>query len=920
MFFAMPGDATVGRLKERVVDWMTQRGQGEDWTIEGEDREEIDFEYEYQVIPIEREVPIRIFLKQTEMEVLPSMSWINLSDQPVRNMQLPPGTLFRIYPVDGPAVNQDAEDHSYTIDWEEGKQYSFEIVYDISKDRNGQSREIKMADFSGRVDTFVIPRAAEVQEVANMWKKMLEKRDDIGMRVTSGNGEEFFWGYETAKDMVTYTFRAPNFHGDARVFGGTTHFEADQISRLLDFKMPPFAKCQLTPRKGGAFIQFDGDVTPLGLKILRQHLLSWNIEGRILKAPQVTTWWVPYHLDAIMRYGRSVNTAIPEDPNEAEFPPTPWPDEVIIRVKSQASPGSPAALLSVDGSPGPSAPDSPSAWKGPALGQAPPISADAAGLADYTSPYSARTVEGQQGESTDEELLRLRGETKINDEVHMIISWTTREDYPLWIGISLPIQNPDGFECHEGQLWEEADEQRIISENHAEYVYTWLQNRLAIRSSIRNLPEGMPNTVEEVTAVTRKDGKAGYILFTPNYSLAVPMKKMDVQAVIEYDSGYMKVGMGEAYTVRILAQEFWELTQRHWQFYPIYGYRRWTDGSVVHRITWELREYQAVVADDSMAIRPAKISEERGRGTVVLNQASQGKLLQYWAWSQLPVEVGVCFPETKRNIEYWMVIPLQPVPDDNDPTIYLRVFKELWMDRLREISNGVAQNLETLGDDFAIQVRYLYNCLRIWFVPLLSVGDVKRPLAEEPCPKDKWYSWTDLMAVTFPTQPDDQIEEEPSILFGPGCSLQERYADVEVQGGKIALIAFKQMGAQKQPNGLDRMQPVSLKQVAYDQRVIEAEENVAGISTDVADFLLEMSFEPEDTLVICVSGSEEMKRNEEAIAGQLSMQGDRQMTASNKVAEGMVNSRESAILTAAGEAVTWRHITEPEGLEKVNGS
>jgi hypothetical protein len=61
------------------------------------------------------------------------------------------------------------------------------------------------------------------------------------------------------------------------------------------------------------------------------------------------------------------------------------------------------------------------------------------------------------------------------------------------------------------------------------------------------------------------------------------------------------------------------------------------------------------------------------------------------------------------------------------------------------------------------------------------------------------------MAFTFPTLPDSQVREEPTILFGPGSRLQERYDDPEVQGGKIALIAFKQNTAQKPPNSLDRM-------------------------------------------------------------------------------------------------------------------
>jgi D-aminopeptidase len=143
--------------------------------------------------------------------------------------------------------------------------------------------------------------------------------------------------------------------------------------------------------------------------------------------------------------------------------------------------------------------------------------------------------------------------------------------------------------------------------------------------------------------------------------------------------------------------------------------------------------------------------------------------------------------------------------------------------------------------------------------------------------------------------------------------LQGRYDDPEVQGGKIALIAFKQNRAQKPPNFLDRMWSTFLKQVAYNQRAIEAETGVAGVNSEIPDFLSGMNLDPEELLVICVNGSAEMKREEEAIGGQLWMQSGRQMTASNKVIDGMANSRESSILSAVREAVTWRHVLEPEG-------
>jgi hypothetical protein len=116
-----------------------------------------------------------------------------------------------------------------------------------------------------------------------------------------------------------------------------------------------------------------------------------------------------------------------------------------------------------------------------------------------------------------------------------------------------------------------------------------------------------------------------------------------------------------------------------------------------------------------------------------------------------------------------MKIILPRVENEDDPTIYLLALKELWMERLREISNGVAQMLGTLGNDFGVVIRYLRNALKVWFVPLFNSQPViKRPLAEEPIPKDKWFSPSDLMAFSAP--PLDQVHDEPTILLGPRCT------------------------------------------------------------------------------------------------------------------------------------------------------
>jgi hypothetical protein len=51
-----------------------------------------------------------------------------------------------------------------------------------------------------------------------------------------------------------------------------------------------------------------------------------------------------------------------------------------------------------------------------------------------------------------------------------------------------------------------------------------------------------------------------------------------------------------------------------------------------------------------------------------------------------------------------------------------------------------------------------------------------------------------------------------------------------------------------------------LKQVAYNQRIIAAENEISGINCDVADFVSGMTLDPAEEMIICVNASEEMKR------------------------------------------------------------
>jgi hypothetical protein len=72
----------------------------------------------------------------------------------------------------------------------------------------------------------------------------------------------------------------------------------------------------------------------------------------------------------------------------------------------------------------------------------------------------------------------------------------------------------------------------------------------------------------------------------------------------------------------------------------------------------------------------------------------------------------------------------------------------------------------------------------------------------------------------------------------------------------------------------------------------------------------------DEPVFVCINSSEEMKSEEQAIAGQLWVQGDCQMTASNIAPEGMANTRDSALLYAAAEAVTWNHASQPDSPRK----
>jgi hypothetical protein len=157
------------------------------------------------------------------------------------------------------------------------------------------------------------------------------------------------------------------------------------------------------------------------------------------------------------------------------------------------------------------------------------------------------------------------------------------------------------------------------------------------------------------------------------------------------------------------------------------------------------------------------------------------------------------------------------------------------MDRmvLAALSPQIASQVQSMNvANYRFEMRYRGNRLMIWFVPSdPSFSDWKPPI-ETPISRDKWVT-DEAFALSSP--PSNGELDASTIFEG---DLQERYDDPEEQGGKIALIAANSKTVQKPPNCSDRMTTRKQKQVACNERVSQAEDEVSGINCDIADFFV----------------------------------------------------------------------------------
>jgi hypothetical protein len=77
-----------------------------------------------------------------------------------------------------------------------------------------------------------------------------------------------------------------------------------------------------------------------------------------------------------------------------------------------------------------------------------------------------------------------------------------------------------------------------------------------------------------------------------------------------------------------------------------------------------------------------------------------------------------------------------------------------------------------------------------------------------------------------------------------------------------------------------------------------------------------MNLDPAISVIFCVDASESLKRHEQFIGGQLWLQEDRKITATNLIFLGMPNDANSTALVAIAEAVEWKHAFEPSSEKR----
>jgi hypothetical protein len=101
------------------------------------------------------------------------------------------------------------------------------------------------------------------------------------------------------------------------------------------------------------------------------------------------------------------------------------------------------------------------------------------------------------------------------------------------------------------------------------------------------------------------------------------MADSETRILLEYELGYMKVGVPNAYTIQMIYDDFIYLNEA-WDIYPAQACRRLSDGTIVHNCTTDFRTGQLLRVAAETVDPPVNVIEDRGRGSEINSVTDQG--------------------------------------------------------------------------------------------------------------------------------------------------------------------------------------------------------------------------------------------------------------------------------------------------------
>jgi hypothetical protein len=158
-----------------------------------------------------------------------------------------------------------------------------------------------------------------------------------------------------------------------------------------------------------------------------------------------------------------------------------------------------------------------------------------------------------------------------------------------------------------------------------------------------------------------------------------------LKAEVEYHGGYTRIGMGDRYTLMMLANELWSLTRNDWNVYPQLAYQTRADGTFCHKTFAAANEFYQQPIDEIPDLVPEKVLVGSPRGSAIRSQLDQVRLLQYFAWAEQEIQTGVAFSVNNFHIEFWYELTLERQPDEDDPLTYPHLLQNLWFQRLSKV-------------------------------------------------------------------------------------------------------------------------------------------------------------------------------------------------------------------------------------------